>query len=230
MTLVRPSDQVIVDEVRETYGAVAVQPGDTVLDLGAHIGAASLLFLERGAARVVAVEPDPANVEQLRANVAGRPVEIIEAAVGPKAGATDLYAHPARGYLSTTLASDVGRVGVRVRVVAFGDLLAEHRPAIVKCDIEFGEYALDQLWDLPPFVRVLALELHLRFDLIYDERRETPAELLARRRHAAGLRMSLQRQGFTVDRLTTKLGSVPGIDDSTGFDPLARSVDGVWVR
>ena len=43
-----------------------VEPGDVVLDLGAHIGVFTRIALDRGAARVVAVEPDPVSVESLR--------------------------------------------------------------------------------------------------------------------------------------------------------------------
>jgi len=43
-------------------GDVAVRPGDTVIDCGAHIGTFTRLALLRGASRVVAVEPDPLNL------------------------------------------------------------------------------------------------------------------------------------------------------------------------
>lgn len=48
-----------------------VQPGDTVMDCGAHIGIFTLHALERGAKLVVAVEPDATNLECLRRNLAG---------------------------------------------------------------------------------------------------------------------------------------------------------------
>jgi FkbM family methyltransferase len=49
-------------------GRRSVQPGDVVIDVGAHIGAFARDALRRGAARVVLVEPDPLNQECLRRN------------------------------------------------------------------------------------------------------------------------------------------------------------------
>jgi FkbM family methyltransferase len=45
-----------------------VEPGDTVVDVGAHIGRYTLVAAKR-AARVVAVEPDPSNLLILRENI-----------------------------------------------------------------------------------------------------------------------------------------------------------------
>lgn len=51
-------------------GDRTVQPGDVVLDGGAHIGVWVREALDRGAALVVAIEPAPVNVECLRRNLA----------------------------------------------------------------------------------------------------------------------------------------------------------------
>jgi FkbM family methyltransferase len=48
-----------------------IRPGDVVLDCGANIGLYTLAALERGAARVIAIEPALDNVECLRRNTAG---------------------------------------------------------------------------------------------------------------------------------------------------------------
>jgi FkbM family methyltransferase len=54
----------------DVYGAGrnGPQPGDTVLDCGAHVGVFVRKALARGAAKVVAIEPNPENVECLRRN------------------------------------------------------------------------------------------------------------------------------------------------------------------
>jgi FkbM family methyltransferase len=49
---------------------VAVQPGDVVLDCGAHVGVFALKALRAGARKVVAVEPAPVSVECIRRNAA----------------------------------------------------------------------------------------------------------------------------------------------------------------
>jgi FkbM family methyltransferase len=69
----------------ETNSSESVQRGDVVLDIGAHVGVFTAQALELGAAKVVAVEPDPGNVECLRRNfsediAAGRVVLVEEAA------------------------------------------------------------------------------------------------------------------------------------------------------
>lgn len=54
----------------ENNPAQAVRPGDIVLDCGAHVGVFTHQALEAGAARVVAIEPDPVHLECLRRNFA----------------------------------------------------------------------------------------------------------------------------------------------------------------
>lgn len=49
---------------------VSVQPGDVVLDCGANVGVYTRAALRAGAAKVVAIEPLPQNIECLRRNFA----------------------------------------------------------------------------------------------------------------------------------------------------------------
>jgi len=49
---------------------VGVRPGDMVLDCGAHVGVFTRFALRRGAAQVVAIEPDPTNLACLEENFA----------------------------------------------------------------------------------------------------------------------------------------------------------------
>jgi hypothetical protein len=42
--------------------AVEISKGDTVIDCGAHVGVLTRYALDQGAARVVSIEPDPANI------------------------------------------------------------------------------------------------------------------------------------------------------------------------
>ena len=44
----------------------AVRPGDVVLDCGANVGVFTRVALDRGASKVVAIDPDPTNIECLR--------------------------------------------------------------------------------------------------------------------------------------------------------------------
>jgi FkbM family methyltransferase len=223
----RPVDRIIVNEVQKTYADLRIYQGDVVLDLGANIGAASRLFLDRGAAYVMAVEPDPSNVALLRRNLYDRPAIIFSAAVGPKAGHQAFHLHRTKPYLGSSI-SDRGRRTIRVPVVAFSDLLTRYQPHVVKCDIEFGEYQLD--WTLPNFVHSVALEVHIRYDLVFSTRRQTDAQLREQRVAAAGLFHTLENQGFSLLSSRIKMAKDRPIEDETGLDPLAKSVDAIWSR
>ncbi len=54
-----------LEHMRGVYerGAVRVDPGDVVFDLGGHIGSFSRFALSRGAATVVTFEPEPAHIQ-----------------------------------------------------------------------------------------------------------------------------------------------------------------------
>ena len=62
----------LAQQERKIYGDKerGVQPGDIVLDCGAHIGIYAKYALAAGADLVVAIEPSPRNVECLRRNLA----------------------------------------------------------------------------------------------------------------------------------------------------------------
>lgn len=221
--IARRIDKVIVKEMNVTYGKLPVKRGDVALDLGANIGAAARLMLEKGVAKVIAIEPDPGSFRLARRNLAKRPAHLIWAAVGPKAGRTTIWVRPDKPYLSSKMRED-GRLPIKVAEVTLGALLAEYRPTIVKCDIEFGEYDLPELHALPEFVRVLALEIHVRHDLVLrngkGHRREDAARLLA----------SIEAQGFREVWRREKNAKVDPVTDDTGLGPLVKSIDGIWSR
>jgi hypothetical protein len=52
---------------------VMVQPGDVVLDCGAHVGVFTRKALRAGARKVIAIEPVPSSIECLRRNAALEP-------------------------------------------------------------------------------------------------------------------------------------------------------------
>jgi FkbM family methyltransferase len=226
--LARRRDQLIVKEVRATYGDVPVGPKDIVLDLGANIGASGRLFLDKGAGRVIAVEPDPTSLVFARRNLASKRATVIWAAVGPKRGRMRFYPSAAQPYLSSKLPAK-GRRAIGVAVVTLEALMAEYRPTVIKCDIEFGEYDLPALYDLPGHVRVLAMELHVRRDLVTGVVQDDDA-LRAQRREAADLIASFAAQGFTVLRRKDKQAKSGKVDDDTGLGPLVKSIDAIWVR
>jgi SAM-dependent methyltransferase len=91
--LLVPADDAVVAPVLRARGAWAeglgarltslLQPGMTVVDVGANVGYLALLMAERvgPSGRVVAIEPDPINVQVLRLNAGrtrGAPIDIVE--------------------------------------------------------------------------------------------------------------------------------------------------------
>lgn len=230
--LIRKGDQLIIDEVKTVYGSVPVQRGDVLLDLGAHIGAASRLLLGKGVARTVCIEADPTNIPMLRANLRGKPATILWAAVGAKAGQADFYTRADRGFVGSVLA-DPDREKVKVHVVPLSGLLKEYRPTIVKSDIEFAEYGLPELRALPAFVRVLAMEVHIRFVGIFTGRTMDADELRTRREAAADLIRAIEAQGFREvwrQDKQAKVGEPRASEDASGLGPMTKCVCAVWER
>jgi FkbM family methyltransferase len=88
-----------------------LRPGDTVLDIGAHLGLASLRFADRAQPlRIIACEPAPPTFDCLEANLREHAPGSVarKVAVGAGTGETTLvhYSHPAMSTMSTTVVDD----------------------------------------------------------------------------------------------------------------------------
>ena len=224
----RRSDTAIILEVPGVYGNVPIERGDVVLDLGAHIGISTRLWLAKGAAKVIAVEADPANVRILRRNVVNLPVKVWPGAVGREAGTAAFWVRPGYGYVGSTRPGP-GRVPIGVPVVTLGVLLERYRPTVLKFDVEFAEYDLPELADLPTFVRVLAAEVHVRLVMTPET---DPADLRRRREAAAALIAAIEGQGF-VNTWRVDKQAKPGLaaePDASGLGPMTKCVCATWVR
>jgi len=228
----RTSDKLIIDEVPGVYGNVPVKPTDVVLDLGAHIGITARLMLDKGARSVVCVEADPANIPLLRRNLRKRKAVILPAAVGAKPGRAPFYTRSDRGYVGSIL-EDPTRKRITVPVLPFGGLLKQYRPTIVKSDIEFSEYELPEMRALPDHVRVVAMEVHIRFIGIFAGRTMDAVELKERRERAADLMRCFEAQGFREhwrkDK-QAKVGEPPAKEDASGLGPMTKCVCVTYVR
>jgi FkbM family methyltransferase len=149
--------------INETYRLpVALEGIETVVDLGANIGLASIYIAGRsGCKRLLAVEPDAGNLRLAEANFRanGTPGELVAAAVGPDDG---------EGLFSPAREANLGRLGdsgVPVQIMSMGSLLARLPDGamadLVKLDIEGGEQPLldgDRSWLAR--VRALMVEFH----------------------------------------------------------------------
>jgi FkbM family methyltransferase len=146
------------------YRELRVGPGDRVLDLGGNIGASVKLWMDAGAAEVIAVEPDPDNFAMLQMNVErwGTRVTAIQAAVvahhEPK---QNLYVNGRKGKDWHSIIPVKGRQVVEVAAVNFQSLLDRFQPTHLKVDVEGAEYELFEDIALPDSVRAIVMEVHL---------------------------------------------------------------------
>lgn len=132
-----------------------VKPGFTFVDVGANVGGYTFWIssLSRGEGRIVAVEPDPALVRQLRYNVrtngAEASIRIVEAAVGAASGEGRLIRNPVNSgenRLARDEANECGEPGadgvVSVRVRTLQEIVEEaqfDRIDFLKVDVEGHE-------------------------------------------------------------------------------------------
>jgi len=69
-----------------------IAPGDTVVEVGGHIGYVSLLFLQlAGEGHVFVFEPGDNNLPYIRRNLEGRGIELIEKAAGDHTGTARFF-------------------------------------------------------------------------------------------------------------------------------------------
>ena len=133
----------------EEYAAFksSVRPGATVLDVGANVGAYTVLFAQwAGAAgRVIAFEPSPETIaglrEHVRINAVADRVEIVDAAVSSGEGTASFDCAGASG-ANALVAADGGIAGaISVRTTSL-DRFCESRglrPSVIKIDVEGAE-------------------------------------------------------------------------------------------
>ena len=134
--MARPEDAMTFREVLhdEEYKGL-VQPGDNVLDIGAHIGIFAQYAIENGAAVVMCYEPQPDNFGYLKENVGKMEnVFAVEAAVG-KRGTITVYGFG----MNAGIIPRRGRHRYDVASVTLGGLLYGDFN-VMKMDIEGGEF------------------------------------------------------------------------------------------
>ncbi len=150
--------------------------GDVVLDIGAHIGAVSIILAKlHPHARVIAYEPAASNYAMLLANLAANHVlnvvAVREAVAGAR-GTLEMMWSPsetagASGMLAETVRHALeGRGWQRETVpcVTLEDVFAQHqldRCAFLKLDCEGAEWGIARHATALSRVDTLALELHL---------------------------------------------------------------------
>jgi FkbM family methyltransferase len=135
--------------LRRHYAGL-IEPGDLVFDVGAHVGNQTRCLAGLGAS-VVAIEPQPEFARWLRWLCRGDPrVEVIETALGAKAGAAKLYPSPRTPTVATLSPEWIASVGkarsfatvrwgtsLQVPVTTLDALIEQHGlPRFCKLDVE----------------------------------------------------------------------------------------------
>jgi FkbM family methyltransferase len=138
------------EDIRATQDYVAQldpQPGEVIIDVGAYCGLSALTFSRavgpRG--RVVAVEPDPRNMEALRLNLQNvENVQIINKAIAGERGEVLFLSEGNMG--AAIVAGATGRnKTIAIEAVTLGDIVEDAKLLkvdIVKIDIEGAEYGV----------------------------------------------------------------------------------------
>jgi FkbM family methyltransferase len=145
---------------REFYRNL-IGENDLCFDVGANIGDISAALLQLGA-RVVAVDPQPSALRELKARLDhNKNLICVEAGVADKPGQLDLYLHDQVGTTSMVQDWSAGKTtgAITVRVTTLDDLIARFGlPKYCKIDVEGFE--LNVLKGLNEKIGLLSLEYH----------------------------------------------------------------------
>jgi FkbM family methyltransferase len=145
-----------------------VKKAAVIVDLGANAGFSvrywHALYPD---ARIIAVEPEPANCQACEKNIAAAgltsKVELVRAAIGLRAGRADLL--DAGGEWGYRVRNGGSGRGIAVDVCPLDQVLDEHAPGqtvdLLKCDIEGGERELfAECGRWIDRVKAMVIELH----------------------------------------------------------------------
>ncbi|MEX1117411.1 MAG: FkbM family methyltransferase [Terrimicrobiaceae bacterium] len=122
------------------------QPGMTFVDVGANVGLYTALAIQRGAGRILALEPLPENFNLLKKTVAANnsqaPIHLEQAAAGREPGELSLYANPDNKGDNRLYPDPLLKEKLTVRVETLDDLCEKNQtPHIdfLKIDVQGAE-------------------------------------------------------------------------------------------
>jgi FkbM family methyltransferase len=137
-----------------------------VLDVGAHVGSFALWTCERApTARILSVEPEPRNFNDLASNIqrndVGSRIEALNAALGTEPGTVTLHV-PMNRETSSTLGT--GGESIQAAVISLPDLLErfDGQLDLLKLDAEGAEWTALTALDAEMWAKIprLVLECH----------------------------------------------------------------------
>ncbi len=188
----------------------ALSPGDLFVDVGANVGIYSLWAAGHGA-HVIAVEPEPSAIHQLRVNISMNPhlrIEVVEAALSDVQGEGQLAAQGATSHISSA-----GTVGaVAIRLTTLDEIIGGRSAAGVKVDVEGAErlvMAGAKRALAEHRIKLLQLEWNARSELHFGESRLPVLE-------------ALRQYGYECFRPSRSLKPVVLSEPTFGPDVFAR--------
>lgn len=147
LTLSGPTDFLVVREImleREYELPKGFMPR-TVVDLGAHIGMASLfLAVVLGDPTILALEADPALVAQTTANTMGHDVTVVNAAIAAETGKRSFFTSD-ESWANSFERTLPQQTEIEIDALSLGDALDRaglDRVDLVKIDVEGAEWGL----------------------------------------------------------------------------------------
>ena len=149
----------------DIIGSRSIGHTGTILDLGSNVGYSLLYFRMRfPGARIIGVEPDPANYERLvRQSASLGNTEVIPDAVAGESGSMVFYSDAHRGQSSSLRRRDHRQAEVRVPVKTLDELIENlelDRIDLLKFDIEGAEMDAFRAFTHWDRVAVFLGELH----------------------------------------------------------------------
>jgi len=202
------TDLDLVKAIPNENEKLGLNSDDIVLDLGAHIGGFSKWVLVCGVKSVICVEPYLPNFRLLRRNLGKEFSATLNYAACVQGWGSGkeckLYVAGGRSEGRHSLIAKNNRPYRTVPSVGFLDLLYQHKPSVVKIDIEGSEFLLESdLSSLPLDTKKLSIEFH-----------KMNKDSLKR---SLDIVKSLVIQGFSTER-------------EPRFTKQWRNTVGVWVR
>ena len=145
-----------------------VQRGDTVVDIGAHIGLFSLYAQGRGAARIFAFEPNPMNFDAMMHNISlnrARNIRAFKVAVLP--GTTSIIFHiPTSKFKDRSSVFEIVKEAhddIYVDCISLDDFVERNKLTnidFLKLDAEGAEYKILADSNSLSIVEKIAVEVH----------------------------------------------------------------------
>jgi FkbM family methyltransferase len=160
--------------IRRDYlvDGIGLKPGDTVVDIGANIGAFSILAasLVGPSGRVIAFEPMPETFERLKENIALNGLDNVEccnAAIDAEEGVITLHSGNKSAYASAHNVNEVALLDDRTisPCLTLERVFKDHRidrVDLLKVDCEGSEYGIMESLrpELATRIDQIAMELH----------------------------------------------------------------------